>query len=70
METYGMKYTIRLSLRDPNKREKYLGEPATREKSQKLLEEILVENNIEHTKAEGEAAIYGPKMDLIAKDSL
>jgi len=70
MKTYGMKYTIRLSLRDPSKREKYLGEPATREKSQKLLEEILVENKIEYIRAEWEAAIYGPKMDLVATDSL
>ena len=70
MSTYGMEYVIRLSLWDPNKREKYLWEPQTREKSQKLLEEILIENNIEYTKAEWEAAIYWPKMDLVAKDSL
>ena len=70
MSTYGMEYAIRLSLWDPNKREKYLWEPQTREKSQKLLEEILIENNIEYTKAEWEAAIYWPKMDLVAKDSL
>jgi threonyl-tRNA synthetase len=70
METYGMKYNIRLSLWDPKNREKYLGEPKTWEKSQKLLEEILVENKIDYVKAEGEAAMYGPKMDLISKDSL
>lgn len=70
MATYGMKYKIRLSLWDPKKPEKYLGEPATWEKAQKLLEEILIENKIEFTKAEGEAAIYGPKMDLISSDSL
>jgi len=70
MVTYWMEYNIRLSLWDPNKREKYLWEPVTREKSQKLLEEILIENKIEYTKAEWEAAIYWPKMDLIAKDSL
>ena len=70
MSTYWMEYAIRLSLWDPNKREKYLWEPQTREKSQKLLEEILIENNIEYTKAEWEAAIYWPKMDLVAKDSL
>ncbi len=51
--TYGMtSYTIRLSLRDPNKREKYLGEPEVREKSQRLLEQILIENKIEYVKAE------------------
>lgn len=70
METYGMKYNIRLSLWDENKKEKYLGEPKTWEKSQKLLEEILVENKIDYVKALGEAAIYGPKMDLISTDSL
>jgi threonyl-tRNA synthetase len=70
MVTYGMKYVIRLSLWDPNKREKYLGEPEVWEKSQALLEKILVENNIEYERAIGEAAIYGPKMDLVSKDSL
>ena len=71
LNTYGMaSYSIRLSLRDPNKREKYLWEPETREKSQKLLEEILIENNIDYIRAEGEAAIYGPKMDIVMKDSL
>lgn len=70
MHTYGMEYVIRLSLWDPAKPEKYLGDPKIWEKSQKLLERILIENNIEYFKAEGEAAIYGPKMDLISKDSL
>ena len=45
-------YTIRLSLRDPKKREKYLGEPEVREKSQKLLEDILIDNKIEYIRAE------------------
>ncbi len=70
MLTYQMNYKIRLSLWDPKKPEKYLGDPATWEKSQKLLKEILTENNIEFFPAEGEAAIYGPKMDLISRDSL
>ncbi|MFZ4631753.1 MAG: threonine--tRNA ligase, partial [Patescibacteria group bacterium] len=70
MGTYKMKYNIRLSLWDPGHPEKYLGEPEIWEKSQKLLEEILIENKIEYFRAEGEAAIYGPKMDLISKDSL
>jgi len=70
MKTYGMNYRIRLSLWDPKQPEKYLGEPKTWQKSQQLLEEILVENKIEYFTAIGEAAIYGPKMDLISKDSL
>ncbi len=71
LTTYGMSsYTIRLSLRDPNKREKYLWEPEIWEKSQKLLEDILIDNKIEYVRAEWEAAIYGPKMDIMIKDSL
>jgi len=70
MQTYGMEYRIRLSFWDPQKPEKYLGEPAIWENSQKLLEAILVENKIEYTVGIGEAAMYGPKMDLLAKDSL
>jgi len=70
MKTYGMSYKIRLSLWDPKQPEKYLGDAKVWKKSQQLLEEILVENKIEYFKAIGEAAIYGPKMDLVAKDSL
>ncbi|MDD4902129.1 MAG: threonine--tRNA ligase [Patescibacteria group bacterium] len=70
METYGMKYNVRLSLWDETKKEKFLGDPSTWEKSQKILEEILIESKIDYYKAVGEAAIYGPKMDLISKDSL
>ncbi|MFA7208891.1 MAG: threonine--tRNA ligase [Parcubacteria group bacterium] len=70
MVTYGMDYKIRLSLWDPQHPEKYLGDADVWEKSQALLEDILIENKIEYFKAEGEAAIYGPKMDLISNDSL
>jgi len=70
MKTYKMDYHIRLSLWDPEKPEKYLGDPKVWKKSQKLLEDILIDNKIEYKSAEGEAAIYGPKMDLISKDSL
>jgi len=69
--TYKMTdYVVRLSLWDPNKREKYLGEPEIWEKSQSMLEEILIENKIEYVKAVGEAALYGPKMDIVTKDSI
>ncbi len=70
METFGMNYKIRLSLWDPKHPEKYLGDKKVWVKSQTILEEILIENKIEYFKAAGEAAIYGPKMDLISKDSL
>ena len=70
MKAYGMTYVIRLSLWDPAHREKYLGEAETWERAQKLLEEILTENKLKYTIGLGEAAIYGPKMDLITTDSI
>ncbi|MDP4009140.1 MAG: threonine--tRNA ligase [bacterium] len=70
METYGMNYWIRLSLRDEEKKDQYLGEDATWEKSQALMKNLLKEQGIPYKEALGEAAFYGPKMDLIAKDSL
>lgn len=70
MKTYGMQYHIRLSLRDENEKKKYLGSDEVWQKSQNLLEELLKEKNITYERGEGEAAFYGPKMDLIAKDSL
>ncbi|MFA6340730.1 MAG: threonine--tRNA ligase [Candidatus Paceibacterota bacterium] len=70
LSTYKMEYNIRLSLWDPAKSEKYLGNKEVWEKAQKILEDILVENKIEYERAVGEAAIYGPKMDIITKDSL
>jgi threonyl-tRNA synthetase len=70
LETFGMNYKIRLSLWDPKKPEKYLGEPAVWEKSEDILNKILDENKIEYSVGVGEAAIYGPKMDIITTDSL
>jgi len=40
------------------------------EETQKIMEEILKESEIDYKKIEGEAAFYGPKMDLMIKDSL
>lgn len=70
MKTYEMKYKIRLSLRDPKQKKKYLGDDKVWDHSQKLLKNLLVHKKINFTVAEGEAAFYGPKMDLLASDSL
>lgn len=70
MIIYGMDYYIRFSTWDPAKPEKYLGNKETWEMAQTKLKEILLENNIEYQDGIGEAAIYGPKMDFISKDSL
>jgi len=70
LQTFGMKYWIRLSLRDPKQPEKYLGGDEVWNKAETLLEGILQRKKIEYKKAEGEAAFYGPKMDIMVRDAL
>ena len=70
METFGLKYRYRLSTRDPEHHEKYLGDPKTWDKTEKWAEEIMKRNKIEYYDAPGEAAFYAPKMDLLATDAL
>lgn len=70
METFGLQYRYRMSIRDPNTPEKYLGDPKTWDKLEKWGEEIMKVNNIDHFDAPGEASFYAPKMDLLATDSL
>ena len=70
LKDFGLEYWIRLSAWDPKNRDKYLGNEKTWEKMQDLMAEILDELKIEYKKVEGEAAFYGPKMDLMIKDSL
>jgi len=70
LKTYGLNFKIRLSLWDPKQKEKYLGDESTWEDAQKILRELLVESKMEFTEAEGEAAFYGPKMDVTVTDAL
>jgi len=70
LKTLGLEndVTYRLSKWDPNNREKYLGDEADWEKMQSKMRELLVQNNVPFTEAEGEAAFYGPKLDIQAKN--
>ena len=70
MNTFGFKYRYRLSTRDPNNHDKYLGDPATWERVEKWAVEIMRRNEINYFDAPGEAAFYAPKMDLMATDAL
>lgn len=70
MGVYGFKYKYRLSTRDPEKPDKYLGESKIWDKTEKWAEEIMKRNKLEYYDAPGEAAFYAPKMDLIATDAL
>ncbi len=60
--------TYRLSKWDPNNKDKYLGDAAQWDKTQQRMREILNHLGIEFTEAEGEAAFYGPKLDIQAKN--
>ncbi|MDP1689925.1 MAG: threonine--tRNA ligase [bacterium] len=70
LATYRIDYWMRLSLRDPAKKEKYLGEDAIWEKSEPIMRKLLVEKNISYKEAVGEAAFYGPKIDIMAVDAI
>jgi threonyl-tRNA synthetase len=61
---------VRLSFHDPEKFEAYLGTKETWAKAEAALIEIAKERNANYFIAPGEAAMYGPKMDFISKDSL
>lgn len=68
---FGFKdYSFRLSLRDKNSKEKYFGNDELWEKSENELREVLKEMNVEFYEAEGEAAFYGPKLDVQVKSAL
>lgn len=64
----GMEFQARLSFRDSS--DKYLGDPEMWTKAQKIIEEVAQNLKINYFLAEGEAAFYGPKIDIMAKDSL
>ena len=69
-KTFGFSLKVRLSFRDPEHPEKYLGDSNRWEYSEKILREVAKENNVETIDGPGEAAFYGPKLDFMAKDSL
>lgn len=60
--------TYRLSKWDPENKEKYLGDENYWETTQAALRQILVEKGLPFKEADGEAAFYGPKIDIQAKN--
>ncbi len=60
--------TYRLSKWDPNNKKKYLGNESDWENMQNKMREMLIKNGVPFTEAEGEAAFYGPKLDIQAKN--
>ncbi len=63
-------YTFRLSLRDKNNKEKYFDDDQMWETAESQLRDILTELGIDFYEAEGEAAFYGPKLDVQIKTAI
>ncbi|KZE78917.1 threonine--tRNA ligase [Paenibacillus elgii] len=70
-EDFGIKeYRFRLSYRDPKDTEKYFQNDEMWEMSQRMLREVVEELGLPFFEAEGEAAFYGPKLDVQIKTAL
>jgi threonyl-tRNA synthetase len=68
---FGIKdYKFRLSLRDKNDKEKYFDDDEMWDTAENKLREVLNEMNVDYFEAEGEAAFYGPKLDVEVKPAV
>lgn len=63
-------FTAQISLRDPDKPEKYIGSEENWEAAERGIIEAVSEFDIETITVHGEAAFYGPKLDFMIKDAL
>ncbi len=63
-------YTAQISLRDPEKPEKYIGSPENWDKAEQAIIEAVQEKGLNTVTELGEAAFYGPKLDFMIKDAL
>lgn len=70
LHTYNIGYKMRFSLRDPKNTAKYLGDDHVWESSQTIMRSLLKSKGVNFWEAEGEAAFYGPKIDIMAVDAL
>lgn len=65
---FGLKFRARLSFRDES--DAYLGDPKLWQEAQSTLENVAKKLDIDYHTEEGEAAFYGPKMDILITDAL
>ena len=63
-------YRFRLSYRDPNNTEKYFDDDAMWDNAQTMLKAAMDELGLDYFEAEGEAAFYGPKLDVQVKTAM
>ncbi|HEV7449244.1 MAG TPA: threonine--tRNA ligase [Candidatus Paceibacterota bacterium] len=69
-KTFGFSLRVRLSFHDPASMDKYLGTPEIWKNAENALRQIAKERGADHFEAPGEAAMYGPKLDFMATDSM
>jgi threonyl-tRNA synthetase len=63
-------FIVSLSVRDPKKPEKYMGDSKNWDKAEEFLEKVAKSENLPYKRVEGEAAFYGPKLDFQFKDAI
>ena len=63
-------FTAQVSLRDPEKPEKYIGSDENWDKAEKAILNATIEKGLDYVVETGEAAFYGPKLDFMVKDAL
>jgi threonyl-tRNA synthetase len=63
-------YTAQVSLRDPENKEKYIGDDEHWDMAERSIIESAQEKGLKTVVEEGEAAFYGPKLDFMIKDAL
>ncbi|MEK7530847.1 MAG: threonine--tRNA ligase [Patescibacteria group bacterium] len=70
--SFGMwgNHWVSWSVRDPEHPEKYIGEPTDWDKAEAMLKKVSDEMNLDAKRMEGEAALYGPKLDFMFTDAL
>lgn len=70
-KTFGFKdFQARVSTRDPKDPSKYLGEPKNWNLAEKALIDAVKRRKIDYFVGEGEAAFYGPKIDIVVRDAI
>jgi threonyl-tRNA synthetase len=67
---FGIQLRVRLSTRDPQHPEKYLGDSARWDAAEKILTEVVTLKGSDFEDGAGEAAFYGPKLDFMGKDAI
>lgn len=63
-------FEVSLSLRDPDSKEDFLGSDETWSLAEQALKKALQEKDLGYEKEAGEAAFYGPKIDILVKDAI